>query len=79
MPINYRHEKYKGVITFPLNKGVYNVVLQYRYTPVSLLAQKISLFGVFGLLFYLLAMKTFSLQSSHHKKNSRSRKYKKDK
>ena len=41
--IDYLNKVCKGVITFPLKKGIYNITLQYSYLPISVFAQRISL------------------------------------
>src|SRR6266404_1486772 len=44
-PINYLNKKYRGVITFPLKKGTYQIKLLYVYNSVSVIAQRLSLFA----------------------------------
>lgn len=52
-PINFQNKDYKGVITFPLEKGVHTVVLQYVSSSASIVGQKISAVSLIIFLFLL--------------------------
>lgn len=51
--IIYDKEKYQGIITFSLPKGIYKVELAYSDTLINKISKTISLLSIFGILMYV--------------------------
>lgn len=57
IPINYKNPKSPGVITFNLNKGIYNVNVKYVDLPIIIFSKWLSGLSLFGMLISVFAPK----------------------
>jgi hypothetical protein len=63
IPINYNNPEFPGVISFTLNKGIYNTNVQFMDLPIIVISKWISILSILGVLIFMFTPDKFRLSS----------------